>query len=160
MGHQCYTHKIITERKDRFGTIRQGGGLSGFPCRKESVYDAFDTGHASNSISICDGACRGEEEVEEDYRILAVIGDGSLTGGMSFEALNHAGHLKSDVIVILNDNEMSISKNVGALSAHLNRIMTGEFMSGLREDIKQYDPQPARLRRQGLQGRPLFRGGG
>jgi 1-deoxy-D-xylulose-5-phosphate synthase len=136
VGHQCYTHKILTERKDRFGTIRQNGGLSGFPCRKESIYDAFDTGHASNSISIATGLAEAKRKNNQTHRIVAVIGDGSLTGGMSFEALNHAGHLKSDIIVVLNDNEMSISKNVGALSAHLNRIMTGEFMSGLREDIK------------------------
>jgi len=137
VGHQCYTHKILTERKERFRTIRQSGGLSGFPCRQESIYDTFDTGHASNSISIATGLAEAKKKQNQDYRIVAVIGDGSLTGGMSFEALNHAGHLKSDIIVILNDNEMSISKNVGALSAHLNRIMTGEFMSSLREDIKQ-----------------------
>ncbi len=136
VGHQCYTHKIITERRERFCTIRQHEGLSGFPCRKESVYDVFDTGHASNSISIATGLAEAKKKKHEEHRVLAVIGDGSLTGGMAFEALNHAGHLKSDVIVILNDNEMSISKNVGALSAHLNRIMTGEFMSTLREDIK------------------------
>ncbi|MGD0228777.1 MAG: 1-deoxy-D-xylulose-5-phosphate synthase [Syntrophorhabdales bacterium] len=137
VGHQCYTHKILTERKDLFATIRQNGGLSGFPCRKESVYDAFDTGHASNSISIATGLAEAKRKRNQDHRIIAVIGDGSLTGGMSFEALNHAGHMKSDIIVVLNDNEMSISKNVGALSAHLNRIMTGEFMVTLREDIKQ-----------------------
>lgn len=136
VGHQCYTHKILTERKDLFWTIRQNGGLSGFPCRKESIYDVFDTGHASNSISVATGLAEAKKRKNQDYRVLAIIGDGSLTGGMAFEALNHAGHLKSDVIVILNDNEMSISKNVGALSAHLNRIMTGEFMSTLREDIK------------------------
>jgi 1-deoxy-D-xylulose-5-phosphate synthase len=136
VGHQCYTHKIITERRERFCTIRQHEGLSGFPCRRESAYDVFDTGHASNSISIATGLAEAKRKKHEDHRVLAVIGDGSLTGGMAFEALNHAGHLKSDVIVILNDNEMSISKNVGALSAHLNRIMTGEFMSTLREDIK------------------------
>ena len=136
VGHQCYAHKIITERRERFCTIRQHEGLSGFPCRRESVYDVFDTGHASSSISIATGLAEAKKKRHEEHRVLAVIGDGSLTGGMSFEALNHAGHLKSDVIVILNDNEMSISKNVGALSAHLNRIMTGEFMSNLREDIK------------------------
>ena len=136
VGHQCYTHKIITERRERFCTIRQHEGLSGFPCRRESVYDVFDTGHASNSISIATGLAEAKKKRHEEHRVLAVIGDGSLTGGMSFEALNHAGHLKSDVIVILNDNEMSISKNVGALSSHLNRIMTGEFMSSLREEIK------------------------
>ena len=136
VGHQCYTHKILTERRERFCTLRQQGGLSGFPCRNESAYDVFDTGHASNSISIAVGLAEAKRKRNENHRVLAVIGDGSLTGGMAFEALNHAGHLKSDVIVILNDNEMSISKNVGALSAHLNRIMTGEFMSTLREDIK------------------------
>jgi 1-deoxy-D-xylulose-5-phosphate synthase len=136
VGHQCYTHKILTGRKDQFSTIRQNGGLSGFPCRRESVYDVFDTGHASNSISIAVGLAEAKKKKGQEHRVLAVIGDGSLTGGMAFEALNHAGHLKSDVIVVLNDNEMSISKNVGALSSHLNRIMTGEFMSRLREDMK------------------------
>jgi 1-deoxy-D-xylulose-5-phosphate synthase len=136
VGHQCYTHKLLTGRRERFCTLRQQGGLSGFPCRNESPYDVFDTGHASNSISVAVGLAEAKKKRKENHRVLAVIGDGSLTGGMAFEALNHAGHLKSDVIVILNDNEMSISKNVGALSAHLNRIMTGEFMSGLREDIK------------------------
>ncbi len=136
VGHQCYTHKILTGRKERFCTLRQVGGLSGFPCRNESAYDVFDTGHASNSISVAVGLAEAKRKRNENHRVLAVIGDGSLTGGMAFEALNHAGHLKSDVIVILNDNEMSISKNVGALSAHLSRIMTGELMSTLREDIK------------------------
>jgi 1-deoxy-D-xylulose-5-phosphate synthase len=136
VGHQCYTHKIITERKDKFSTIRQSGGLSGFPSKKESPYDVFDTGHASNSISIALGLAQARRQNGEDHAVLAVIGDGSLTGGMAFEALNHAGHLKTDLIVILNDNEMSISKNVGALSAHLSRIMTGETMTRFREDIK------------------------
>jgi 1-deoxy-D-xylulose-5-phosphate synthase len=136
VGHQCYTHKIVTERKDKFWTIRQPAGLSGFPNRRESVYDIFGTGHASNSISVAVGMAEAKKMTGEERHVIAVIGDGSLSGGMAFEALNHAGHLKSDVIVILNDNEMSISKNVGALSAHLNRIMTGEFVSGLREDIK------------------------
>ncbi len=136
VGHQCYTHKILTGRRERFCTLRRQGGLSGFPCRNESAYDVFDTGHASNSISVAVGLAEAKRMRNENHRVLAVIGDGSLTGGMAFEALNHAGHLKSDVIVILNDNEMSISKNVGALSAHLSRIMTGELMSTLREDIK------------------------
>jgi 1-deoxy-D-xylulose-5-phosphate synthase len=136
VGHQCYTHKIITERRDRFCTIRQKGGLSGFPSRKESLYDVFDTGHASNSISVALGLAEARRQRKEDHFVLAVIGDGSLTGGMAFEALNHAGHLKTDLIVVLNDNEMSISPNVGALSAHLSRVMTGEFMIRLREDFK------------------------
>ncbi len=136
VGHQCYPHKILTERKDLLWTIRQNGGLSGFPCRKESCYDVFDTGHASNSISVAVGLAEAAMKLGQSQSVIAVIGDGSLTGGMAFEALNHAGHLKTNVIVILNDNEMSISKNVGALSAHLNRIMTGDFVSNLREEIK------------------------
>jgi 1-deoxy-D-xylulose-5-phosphate synthase len=136
VGHQCYTHKILTERQDRFGTIRQNGGLSGFPLRQESRYDTWDTGHASNSISIAVGLAEAKKRMNKNHKIVTVIGDGSLTGGMSFEALNHAGHLKSDIIVILNDNEMSISKNIGALSSYLNRIMTGEFISNIREEIK------------------------
>ncbi|MBA4419020.1 MAG: 1-deoxy-D-xylulose-5-phosphate synthase [Syntrophus sp. (in: bacteria)] len=136
VGHQCYTHKILTGRRDRFESLRQNDGLSGFPSRKESVYDAFDTGHASNSISIAVGLGEAKKIVGNTNKIVAVIGDGSLTGGMSFEALNHGGHLKSDIIVILNDNEMSISKNIGALSSYLNKIMTGEFVSNVREEIK------------------------
>lgn len=136
VGHQCYTHKILTERKDKFETLRQDGGISGFPSRKESPYDVFDTGHASNSISIAVGLAEAKKKSRNTNNIIAVIGDGSLTGGMAFEALNHAGHLKSGIIVVLNDNEMSISKNIGALSAHLNKVMTGEFVSSLREEIK------------------------
>jgi 1-deoxy-D-xylulose-5-phosphate synthase len=137
VGHQCYTHKIVTGRRDQFRTIRQDEGLSGFPSRKESPYDVFDTGHASNSISIAVGLAETKKKIEDNHKIIAVIGDGSLTGGMAFEALNQAGHLKSDLIVILNDNEMSISRNIGAMSSYLNRIMTGEFMSNIREEIKK-----------------------
>lgn len=136
VGHQCYTHKILTGRREQFQTLRQNGGLSGFPSRKESPYDVFDTGHASNSISVAVGLAEANRKSGNTSRVLAVIGDGSLTGGMAFEALNDAGHLKSDVIVVLNDNEMSISKNIGAVSSYLNRIMTGEFVSNLREEIK------------------------
>ena len=136
VGHQCYTHKILTERKDKFETLRQDKGISGFPSRKESRYDVFDTGHASNSISIAVGLAEAKKKLHNTNKIIAVIGDGSLTGGMAFEALNHAGHLKSEIIVVLNDNEMSISKNIGALSAHLNKVMTGEFVSNIREEIK------------------------
>ena len=136
VGHQCYTHKILTGRREAFNTIRQDGGLSGFPSRKESPYDVFDTGHASNSISIAVGLAESQAKTGGSSKIIAVIGDGSLTGGMSFEALNHAGHLKSDIIVVLNDNEMSISKNIGALSSYLNRMMTGEFISNIREELK------------------------
>jgi 1-deoxy-D-xylulose-5-phosphate synthase len=136
VGHQSYTHKLITGRKGRFETLRQNGGISGFPSRKESAYDVFDTGHASNSISIAVGLAEARDKRGMNHKIVAVIGDGSLTGGMSFEALNHAGHLKSGIIVVLNDNEMSISKNIGAVSSYLNKIMTGEFVSNLREEIK------------------------
>lgn len=136
VGHQCYAHKLVTGRRDRFWSIRQNDGLSGFPCRKESPYDVWDTGHASNSISIALGLAEARKKLGRDHHVIAVIGDGSLTGGMSFEALNQAGHRKTDLIVILNDNEMSISQNVGALSSHLNRIMTEEFVVKLREDIK------------------------
>ncbi len=136
VGHQCYTHKILTGRRDRFHTIRQDEGLSGFPSKHESPYDVFDTGHASNSISVAVGLAESKKKADSDHKIIAVIGDGSLTGGMAFEALNQAGHLKSDLIVILNDNEMSISKNIGAMSSYLNRIMTGEFVSNVREKIK------------------------
>jgi 1-deoxy-D-xylulose-5-phosphate synthase len=136
VGHQCYTHKILTGRKGMFTSLRQDGGISGFPSRAESPFDVFDTGHASNSISIAVGLAEAKKKSHETNKVVAVIGDGSLTGGMAFEALNHAGHLKSDIIVVLNDNEMSISKNIGALSSHLNKIMTGEFVSNVREEIK------------------------
>jgi 1-deoxy-D-xylulose-5-phosphate synthase len=136
VGHQSYTHKILTGRRDLFPSLRQDGGISGFPSRKESPYDVFDTGHASNSISIAVGLAEAKKKSRATNKVVAVIGDGSLTGGMAFEALNHAGHLKSQIIVVLNDNEMSISKNIGALSSHLNKIMTGEFVSNVREEIK------------------------
>jgi 1-deoxy-D-xylulose-5-phosphate synthase len=136
VGHQCYTHKILTGRREQFETLRQDGGISGFPSRKESAFDVFDTGHASNSISVAVGLGEAKKKSHSDNKVVAVIGDGSLTGGMAFEALNHAGHLKSEIIVVLNDNEMSISKNIGALSSHLNKIMTGEFVSNVREEIK------------------------
>jgi len=141
VGHQSYTHKILTGRKSRFETLRQNGGISGFPSRRESEHDVFDTGHASNSISIAVGLAEARKKTGGNHKVVAVIGDGSLTGGMSFEGLNHAGHLESGIVVVLNDNEMSISKNIGALSAYLSKIMTGEFVSSLREEIK------ARLKR-------------
>ncbi|MCX5807321.1 MAG: 1-deoxy-D-xylulose-5-phosphate synthase [Proteobacteria bacterium] len=137
VGHQCYAHKILTGRRDKFETLRQDDGLCGFPSKQESAYDVFNTGHASNSISIAVGLAEARKKFKQSYKIITVIGDGSLAGGMSFEALNHAGDLKSDIIVILNDNEMSISKNIGALSSYLNRIMTGEFVSNTREELKK-----------------------
>lgn len=137
VGHQCYAHKILTGRRSNFQTLRQDDGLLGFPNRKESVYDVFNTGHASNSISVALGLAEARKKLNQSHKIITVIGDGSFTGGMSFEAFNHAGHLKSDIIVVLNDNEMSISKNIGALSSYLNRIMTGEFVTNAREELKK-----------------------
>jgi 1-deoxy-D-xylulose-5-phosphate synthase len=136
VGHQCYAHKILTGRKKKFESLRQTNGISGFPSRNESIYDTFNTGHASNSISIAVGLAEAKKKMNSDEKIIAVIGDGALSGGMAFEALNHAGHAKSDIIVILNDNEMSISRNIGALSSYLNRLMTGEFVSKARERLK------------------------
>lgn len=122
VGHQSYTHKIITGRKDMFGTLRQEGGLSGFPKTSESEYDCFNTGHSSTSISAALGMARARDLKGGTNSVIAVIGDGALTGGMAYEALNDAGQSGSDVIVILNDNEMSILKNVGAMSEYLSRI--------------------------------------
>lgn len=138
VGHQAYTHKLLTGRRDQFDTLRQEGGLSGFPKREESPYDAFNTGHASTAISAALGIALARDFKGEKYHVLAVVGDGSLTGGLSFEGLNHAGHLKRDLIVILNDNEMSISPNVGALSAYLNRIMTGERVTKAKEEVEKF----------------------
>ena len=125
VGHQSYTHKLLTGRRDRFSTLRQWQGISGFPKPDESPHDAFGTGHASTSISAALGMVEGMRHKQKQHFTIAVIGDGSLTGGMAFEALNNAGTLKRNLIVILNDNEMSISPNVGALSRYLNRIITG-----------------------------------
>ena len=115
VGHQSYVHKILTGRKDKFDTLRNFGGLSGFPKREESKYDIFETGHSSTSISAAVGMARARDLKEENYDVIAVIGDGALTGGMAFEALNDVGFRKTKMIIILNDNQMSISKNVGGL---------------------------------------------
>ena len=124
VGHQTYPHKLLTGRFKRFPTIRKFRGISGFPKRDESAHDIFGTGHSSTSISAALGILEGRDKREEDYKVIAVIGDGALSGGLAFEGLNNAGHLNKDLIVILNDNEMSISPNVGALHAYLNRILT------------------------------------
>ena len=136
VGHQTYTHKILTGRKDAFHTIRQHGGISGFPRRDESPYDAFGTGHSSTSISAALGMAEARSLKGEQHKIIAIIGDGSLTSGIAFEGLNHAGHLKKDLIVILNDNEMSISPNVGALSSYLSRLISGQTYNTFRADVK------------------------
>ncbi len=137
VGHQSYIHKILTDRKEAFKTIRKEGGISGFPKRKESKYDVFGTGHSSTSISAGIGIATARDLKGENFKVISVIGDGSLTAGIALEALNYSGSVDKDFIVILNDNEMSISKNVGALSSYLNRILTGKFANRLREDIKK-----------------------
>lgn len=136
VGHQSYVYKLMTGRRERFATLRQYGGLCGFPKRNESPYDAFDTGHASNSISVALGMAQAREARGSDERVVAVIGDGSLTGGMAFEALNHAGHLGTPLIVLLNDNEMSISENVGALASYLARVRLDPRYMRLRADVE------------------------
>jgi len=137
VGHQCYPHKILTGRRDTFNTIRQKGGLSGFPKRSESPYDAFGAGHSSTSISAGLGMAVARDLEKGNRKIVCVIGDGSMTAGLAFEGLNHAGHLDKDLLVVLNDNEMSISKNVGALSAYLSRLMTGNIYSHWRKDFAE-----------------------
>lgn len=136
VGHQAYTHKILTGRRDQFHTQRQYKGLSGFPKRSESEHDAFGVGHASTSISAALGMAAAADLAGTRNHSIAVIGDGSLTGGMAFEALNQAGHLKKNLIVILNDNEMSISKNVGAFSAFISRKMTGRYFRDLKKEMQ------------------------
>ncbi|MDX9820747.1 MAG: 1-deoxy-D-xylulose-5-phosphate synthase [Syntrophales bacterium] len=138
VGHQAYAHKLITGRKDRFHTLRTKGGLSGFPRRAESVYDVFGVGHSGTSISAASGLAEARCLQGEKYKIIAVIGDGSLTSGMSFEALNWVGDRKKDLIIVLNDNEMSISPNVGALSSYLNRVLTGHTVTKVRREIKGF----------------------
>ncbi len=136
VGHQCYPHKLLTGRKHRFCTLRQYQGISGFPKINESNCDSFGTGHASTSISAALGMVEARDLKNNDNKIIAVIGDGALTGGMALEGLNHAGSLKSDMIVVLNDNKMSISPNVGALSKYLSRMVTYKKYHTIRNRIK------------------------
>jgi len=135
-GNQVYAHKLITGRRDRFHSIRQFGGLSGFTRREESPYDSFNAGHAGTSISAALGMVEARTHFGEEHKVLAVIGDGAMTAGMVYEGLNQAGASKKDFIVILNDNEMSISKNVGAISAYLSRIITGQLYTKVKEETK------------------------
>ena len=136
VGHQCYSHKLLTGRFDKFHTLRQEGGIAGFPRRAESpVYDHFHTGHAGTSISAALGFATARDLSGLTHDVVAVIGDGSMTSGLSFEGLNNAGAHKTNLIVILNDNEMSISTNVGALSKHLNRIITGDIYNRMVKDV-------------------------
>ena len=137
VGHQSYAHKILTGRRDQFATLRQYKGISGFPKIKESRYDVFETGHSSTSISAALGMALARDIKKESHRAIAVIGDGSMTAGLAFEALNNAGHLDRNLIVILNDNEMSISPNVGALSSFLSRKLTGKTMRRVKAHIEE-----------------------
>ncbi|TFH66084.1 MAG: 1-deoxy-D-xylulose-5-phosphate synthase [Candidatus Zixiibacteriota bacterium] len=136
VGHQAYAHKLLTGRREQFSTLRQLDGLSGFPKRDESPYDCFDVGHSSTSISAAIGMAAARDALGGTEKVIAVIGDGSLTAGLAFEGLNQAGHLKKDLVVILNDNEMSISSNVGALASFLSRKMTSGFFVRFRKETE------------------------
>jgi 1-deoxy-D-xylulose-5-phosphate synthase len=138
VGHQAYAHKLITGRRDRFNTLRTYGGISGFPKRSESPYDSFDTGHSSTSISAGLGISTAKGLKGEKSKVISVIGDGSMTAGMAFEGLNQAGHNEKDLIVVLNDNAMSISPNVGSFSSFLSRKMTGRRFVNLRKDLERF----------------------
>ncbi|WP_246044758.1 1-deoxy-D-xylulose-5-phosphate synthase [Geomonas ferrireducens] len=145
VGHQAYAHKLLTGRKERFGTLRTLGGISGFPKRCESPHDSFDVGHSSTSISAGVGFAVARDLKKERNKVLTVIGDGAMTGGLAFEGLNHAGELNKDLVVILNDNEMSISENVGALSNLLSRTITSEYVHRAKKDLEAF-----------LEGVPMF----
>ena len=135
VGHQSYTHKILSGRRMEFDELRQYGGLSGFPKRKESPYDSFDTGHSSTSISAGLGIAQGRDILGEDYKVVSVIGDGALTGGMAYEALNNAARMKKNFIIILNDNKMSMSENVGGMSRYLGGLRTGAGYNDLKKNV-------------------------
>lgn len=135
VGHQSYTYKILSGRRMEFDELRQYGGLSGFPKRKESPYDSFDTGHSSTSISAGLGIAQGRDILGEDYKVVSVIGDGALTGGMAYEALNNAARMKKNFIIILNDNKMSISENVGGMSRYLGGLRTGAGYNDLKKNV-------------------------
>lgn len=152
VGHQSYTHKIITGRRERMNTLRQFGGLAGFPKREESACDSFNTGHSSTSISAALGMALARDLKGEQHSVMAIIGDGALTGGMSFEALNHAGNEGRNLIIILNDNEMSINRNVGAMSSYLNRLRTDPRYFKTKQDFE------GALNRIPVIGAPLARG--
>ena len=158
VGHQTYVHKILTGRKDKFDSLRKLGGLSGFPKTCESEHDCFNTGHSSTSISAALGMARARDLKNEKYNVIAVIGDGAMTGGMAYEALNDGGRLNSNFIVILNDNEMSIAHNVGGMSKYLTRLRTDPFYTKTKADFDSFlDKLPgfskkARLAAQKLKG--------
>lgn len=137
VGHQCYVHKLITGRREKFRAIRKYGGISGFPRPEECDHDAFISGHSSTSISVALGMAIARDLAGEKHAVAAVIGDGAMTGGMAFEAMNHAGHLQKDLIVVLNDNEMSIAKNVGGMSRYLSRLRTDPMYSRGKDELEQ-----------------------
>lgn len=138
VGHQTYAHKLLTGRRDKFHTLRQYGGISGFPKPDESEYDTFVVGHASTSISAALGMVVARDLRQENYKVIAVVGDGSMTGGLAFEALNNAGHLNRDMIVILNDNEMFISRKIGAFAGYLTKIITGGLYKKLTKKAERF----------------------
>ena len=136
-SNQAYTHKLLTGRREQFHTLRQFGGMSGFCKREESVYDTFNAGHAGTGVSAAVGFVQAREQLQGSQKVVCVLGDGALTSGMTLEGLQHAGDMGRDLVVVLNDNQMSISRNVGAISAYLNRTFTGEFYTRLREETSQ-----------------------
>jgi len=136
VGHQCYTHKLITGRQKGFVRLRQSGGVLGYPCREESEHDIYNTGHASTALSAALGLAISRDRRQEDYHVIAVVGDGSLTGGVAYEALNQIGHLRERLIIVLNYNEMSISPNVGALSRYLSYLVSGQPYLRIKEQAK------------------------
>ena len=151
VGHQIYAHKLLTGRQEQFKTLRSYHGMSGFPCREESEHDLFDTGHSSTSISMALGLARARDLNHEDYHVVAIVGDGALTGGMCYEAMNDAGNGHTRLIVVLNDNEMSISKNVGALSEYFKHLRASASWYGSKKPIRD------KLTRVPLIGKPLAR---
>ena len=138
VGHQAYVHKILTGSKNDFDSLRQFGGLSGFPKESESDHDIFDTGHSSTSISVALGLACARDIQKQKYQVIAVIGDGAFTGGMALEALNNLGYLNKNMIVILNDNEMSIDKNTGAFSSYMSKIMMNSYTLIMKEILDKF----------------------
>jgi 1-deoxy-D-xylulose-5-phosphate synthase len=153
VGHQCYTHKILTGRKDRFDGLRRCGGILGFPCREESEHDAYNTGHASTALSAALGMAVARDKAGESHHVVAVVGDGSLTGGVALEALNQIGHLRERLIIILNFNEMSISINVGAWSKYFSYLVSGQRYIRIKDQAKSI------LRKVPQLGRPVIKAG-
>jgi 1-deoxy-D-xylulose-5-phosphate synthase len=151
VGHQSYSHMLLTGRQKEFDTLRTIDGLSGFPKREENKYDTFNTGHASTSISASLGISEAKAMKGEDSKVITIIGDGALTGGLAYEGLNQVGDLKPNIIIVINDNEMSISPNVGAISMYLNKIITGQFYNRLRNDFERL------LKKSPIIGYPMFR---